>query len=62
MDDLLVAGTSALLTSNVSKELNRHFDIKDLGNVKHYLDIQMERDSNGSFLLNQREKIFRILE
>lgn len=50
------------MTGNVSKELNRHFDIKDLRNVKHYLDIQIEREIDGSFLLNQKRKISRMLE
>jgi len=62
VDDLLVAGTSAEVTKGVSRDLQQYFDIKDLGNVGHYLGIQIQCRADGSFLLNQKEKIVRMLE
>lgn len=62
VDDLLVAGQSAESTEKVSRELQNYFDIKDLGDVSHYLGIQVERQANGSFLLNQKAKITKLLE
>jgi len=62
VDDLLVAGTSAEVTKGVSRDLQQYFDIKDLGSVSHYLEIQIQRRADDSFLLNQKGKIVRMLE
>lgn len=62
VDDLLIAGSSPNITCTVGKELNKYFKTKDLGEVSHYLGIQIEREEDGSFLLNQRSKISRMLE
>jgi len=62
VDDLLVVGTSAEVIKGVSRDLQQYFDIKDLGNVSHYLGIQIQRRADGSFLLNQKGKIIRMLE
>lgn len=62
VDDLLVAGQSAETTKAVSNQLKEHFQIKDLGDVSHYLGIQIEREDDGSFLLNQRAKIVKLIE
>lgn len=62
VDDLLVAGTSTKITEEVSRDLQEYFDIKDLGDVNHYLGVQIKRQADGSSLLNQKGKITKILE
>ncbi|XP_026829092.1 uncharacterized protein LOC113562800 [Ooceraea biroi] len=62
IDDLLVAGTSAEVTQGVSKELQRFFGIRDLGDINYYLGIQIKREADGSFLLSQKGKIAKLLE
>jgi len=42
VDDLLVAGTTAKVTEEVSRDLQEHFHIKDLGDVNYYLGIKIE--------------------
>lgn len=61
VDDLLIFGDLPETTSRVSKQLQSHFNVKDMGDVNHYLGIQVERDTDGSFLLNQKAKIAKIL-
>ena len=61
VDDLLVAGESSEITATVSKQLQEHFLTKDMGEVSHYLGIQVEREADGSFLFNQRAKIAKLL-
>ncbi|KAM4034738.1 LOW QUALITY PROTEIN: uncharacterized protein ACNLHF_021423 [Anomaloglossus baeobatrachus] len=49
-------------TDDILRILNQHFEIKDLGNVKQYLGIQIEREEDGSFLLNETHMIQDIIE
>ncbi len=37
-------------------------ETKDLGDVRHYLGIQVERGADGSFLLNQGTKIAQLMD
>lgn len=62
VDDILVAGTSTKSTKEVGKNLQKYFKVKDLGNVKHYLGMQIEQEEDGSFLISQKMKITKILE
>ncbi|KFD64371.1 hypothetical protein M514_23395 [Trichuris suis] len=62
VDDLLVVGTTPEITKKVGAQLNKFFQTKDLGDVKNYLGIQIEREGDGSFLLHQRNKIDKLLE
>ncbi|XP_044125193.1 solute carrier family 22 member 6-B-like [Bufo gargarizans] len=38
------------------------FETKDLGDVKHFLGMQIEREEDGSFLINQSHKIQEVNE
>jgi hypothetical protein len=42
--------------------LGNEFEMKDLGNISHYLGIQVDRNDDGSFLLNKSAKITSLLE
>ncbi|XP_064479078.1 uncharacterized protein LOC135392291 [Ornithodoros turicata] len=46
----------------VWKDLNKHFELKDLGHVSHYLGIEIERSGDNRFLLHQRNRITSLLE
>ncbi|GFT81728.1 hypothetical protein NPIL_688551 [Nephila pilipes] len=37
------------------------FEIKDSAEIKNYLRINIQRDSNGNFLINQRKEIENLL-
>lgn len=62
IDDLLVAGASRKITKKVHFDLQKFFYVKDLGEVNYYLDIEIERETDWSFLLSQKRKIVKILE
>lgn len=62
VDDILVVGESPEVTRNVSSQLEKFFEIKDLGDVSHYLGLQIELDKDGSILLSQKSKIEKLLE
>ncbi|KFD49193.1 hypothetical protein M514_09915 [Trichuris suis] len=46
-----------MVTSKVGKQVNAFFCTKDLGEVAHYLGIEVNREEDGSFLLSQKGKI-----
>jgi hypothetical protein len=41
----------------VAKEIGKHFECRDLGDIKDYLGLQVERDRDGAFLIHQTQKI-----
>ncbi|KAL0307506.1 UNVERIFIED_CONTAM: Retrovirus-related Pol polyprotein from transposon RE2 [Sesamum calycinum] len=47
VDDILVAGTSAELITEVKNYLNRLFTIKDLGVAKYFLGLEVARSPQG---------------
>lgn len=57
-----MVGYSEEITKRVGQELNKFFQMKDLGDVANYLGVQIEREGNSSFLLNQKNKIIQMLE
>lgn len=61
VDDLLFASNSLSLIDSVSSALNTKFELKDLGFVRHYLGIDIGRDSSGNFLLSQERYITKIV-
>ncbi|XP_072263039.1 uncharacterized protein [Pyxicephalus adspersus] len=62
VDDILICFEQEGDEAEILKTLNQHFETKDLGDIKNYLGIQIEREENGSFLLNQKHKIQEIIE
>uniref|UniRef100_A0A5S6Q3I8 Reverse transcriptase Ty1/copia-type domain-containing protein n=1 Tax=Trichuris muris TaxID=70415 RepID=A0A5S6Q3I8_TRIMR len=62
VDDLLVVGATPKITKEVGIQMDKFFQTKDLGEVKNYLGIQIEREGDGSILLHQRNKIEQLLE
>lgn len=41
--------------------INEHFTVNDLGEITYHFRIQIEREADGSFLLNQSAKIEAVL-
>jgi len=60
VDDLVITGNEKLIKWTKSK-LSEHFDMKDLGDIKYILGIQVSRDSNGIYL-SQSTFVTRVLE
>jgi transposase InsO family protein len=62
VDDILIAGSTPAITRSVGEQLGQAFQMKDLGEVRLYLGYNIEREEDGSFLLDQREKIAKLLD
>lgn len=61
VDDMLVAGRTHKMTANVGEQLQRFFELRDLGPVRHYQGIQVEQGEDGSYQLWQSNKITQLL-
>ena len=61
VDDLLISGSNHLIISHIKSQLHQAFTIKDLGDLKFFLGIEVHRTSAG-ILLNQRKYILDLLQ
>ena len=61
VDDLLISGSNKLIISHIKSQLHQAFTIKDLGDLKFFLGIEVHRTSEG-ILLNQRKYILDLLQ
>lgn len=61
VDDLILTGNSSEQIDTITKYLDTTFSIKDLGNLKYFLGIQVIRSSNSCLCLCQRKDIIEIL-
>ncbi|KAG7198067.1 hypothetical protein KM043_018235 [Ampulex compressa] len=59
---MLLAGESEETAKEVSKQLEKYLKIKDLRSTNYYLGIKIESEPDGSFLLDQKVKITKLLE
>lgn len=62
VDDILAATNNVETLSILMTNVGRDFEIKDLGNAKSYLGIELERDEKGHFSISQRAYINKIIE
>ncbi|XP_057535495.1 uncharacterized mitochondrial protein AtMg00810-like [Amaranthus tricolor] len=60
VDDLLISGSNRFIISHIKSQLHQAFTIKDLGDLKFFLGIEVHRTSEG-ILLNQRKYILDLL-
>lgn len=61
VDDYLMICKNEKLINEVAKEIRSKIEITDLGDVKHFLGIKVERDKNGDFFINQQAYIEKIV-
>ena len=57
VDDLIIVHEDEDEINRLGQILNQEFETKDLGELKHYLGIQIERKEDGSYCLSQSCKI-----
>lgn len=60
VDDLLICGNDAHMLQRFKDYLSRCFSMKDLGNLKYFLGIEVSRGTEG-FFLSQRKYTLDIL-
>lgn len=61
VDDILIVAKSMKCIQGVKSMLAMEFDIQDLGEIKQYLGIDVTRDKDGIFHLNQAKYIKKIV-
>ena len=57
VDDLLFFWKNVNIYKDTLTKLQKHFDMKDLGDVTNYLSLEVERNDKGDVLLHQTCKI-----
>lgn len=62
VDDIVTAGNDKNFVNKIIESLNKHFIIKELGKVSHYLGIDITRDEKGNFSIGQPNYIDKIVE
>ena len=61
VDDILVITQSQDTVDEVLLMLNTHFETKNLGNVCHYLGLEINQESNGHFSICQSSYITKVV-
>lgn len=62
VDDCLVVSNCENYERSFMKKLGERFEMTSLGSVKHYLGIDVSKDSEGNFLISQESYIDKIVE
>ncbi|KAL2335001.1 hypothetical protein Fmac_016214 [Flemingia macrophylla] len=61
VDDIILAGDDKAEIDFIKAQLHKSFKIKDLGNLRYFLGLEVARSSKG-ILLNQRKYTLEVLE
>lgn len=62
VDDLLSVSNCEKYEKDFMNIVSSKFELTNLGNVKHYLGIDIEKDREGNFLISQEKYIDKIIE
>ena len=62
VDDLLVASSSEQHGDELMCSVGKDFELKNLGEVKQYLGINIRKDDAGNFVISQSDYIEKIIE
>lgn len=61
VDDLLMVATSQKIYEEIKRNISSTIDIRDLGEVKLYLNIQITKSTDGIYSINQANYIKKII-
>ena len=62
VDDIIVASASIDNVTQTKTNLMLTFDIRDLGELRHFIGLSIEKQADGGYLVHQRKHIDDILE
>src|SRR6266498_4672036 len=60
VDDIIITGDDTLEISRLKKNLNKEFEVKDLGQLRYFLGIEIARSPKG-IVLSQRKYVLDLL-
>jgi Reverse transcriptase (RNA-dependent DNA polymerase) len=60
VDDMLFAGSTTEIIDESHKSLSQSFEVKDLGEVKQFIGIDIHKSSDRFFCINQSQYITKI--
>jgi hypothetical protein len=61
VDDMMIVANDSKINKFVTNKIATKFEITKLGNIRHYLGLNVERDSSGNFMISQFHYIDKIL-
>lgn len=62
VDDILIAGANKEEIDKTATELEEKFELTRLGELTNYLGINVQRDSEGVYYIDQEKYIERIID
>ena len=62
VDDILIAGQDLNRINEIKKELSRHYELKDLGQMKSFLGVEIDQRPNGDIFLSQLKYTQKIID
>ena len=62
VDDMAIFGDDEVLIEEIKGKLSSHFKMKDLGIMKRFLGLEIERNSSGDVIISQRRYIEHVLD
>lgn len=62
VDDIVAASNSKKFMDDLMNRVKAKYSITDLGEIKHYLGMEVERNENGEFCISQSNYIMKIAE
>jgi hypothetical protein len=60
VDDMIITGNDPLNISQLKKNLSKEFEVKDLGQLRYFLGIEIARSPKG-IVLSQRKYVLDLL-
>ena len=61
VDDMIITGDDSLEISRLKKNLSNEFEVKDLGQLRYFLGIEIARSPRG-IVLSQRKYVLDLLD
>lgn len=62
VDDMVLVSNKEFFLETIAARIGKKFEMKNLGNVKHYLGIDIEQDEDNNFIMSQNSYIQKIID
>ena len=62
VDDLVVVSEDPTMIEALARKLKKSFEISELGDIRYYLGMEVEKAQHGDYFLSQRKYIREVVE